>query len=138
MKMKNKILPLAIILFAGLFLGGCSLTDQQQTIVPPASTQQEQVKSDEQLIKEALIAKNGPDFADVTVEVSENTGQFAAGSVGSGPGGGMFFAAKVNGQWFISWDGNGSIFCEDIEPYNFPNTMIPACFDQQTQQLVDR
>ena len=127
---------MTIILIAGLFLGGCTLTGQQQTETPSAAPKQ--VKLDKELIKEALIAKNGPDFAKVVVEVTENTGRFATGAVGSGPGGGMFFAAKVDGQWFIAWDGNGSIFCEDIEPYNFPNTMIPTCFDQQTQQLIDR
>jgi len=134
--MKNKLLPLMIILITGLLMGGCTLTKQQQTATTP--TAPKQTKSDKELIKEALIAKNGPDFAEVVLEVNENTGQFATGSVGSGPGGGMFFAAKVDGQWFIAWDGNGSIFCEDIEPYNFPNTMIPSCFDQQTQQLINR
>jgi hypothetical protein len=41
----------------------------------------------------------------------------------------MWFAALVDGEWRIVWDGNGVIDCPSVDPYpDFPASMIPACF----------
>jgi hypothetical protein len=42
-------------------------------------------------------------------------------------GGGIFLAAKVNGEWKIVFDGNGQIECKIFKPYNFPSNMISDC-----------
>jgi hypothetical protein len=41
--------------------------------------------------------------------------------------GGYFLAAKVDGNWKIVIDGNGSISCKLVNGYGFPNTMISDC-----------
>ena len=53
-------------------------------------------------------------------------------------GGGMFYAAKVGGEWKIAWDGNGTVTCDDIEPYNFPVSMITECWDEASMSMVAR
>jgi len=45
-------------------------------------------------------------------------------------GGGYFFAARTDDGWVIAADGNGAIFCDDIEPYDFPDSMISECVSE--------
>jgi len=52
-------------------------------------------------------------------------------------GGGYWFGAFTTDGWVIAADGNGSIFCEDIDPYNFPAEMIAECIDE-SGQIVER
>ena len=90
-------------------------------------------------IKAALIAKHGPDAGLLNITVSKIVGDYAQGGASSQGGGGMWFAAKVGGVWKLVWDGNGIIECTDVAPYpNFPNTMIPECFDKAANKLVTR
>ncbi len=53
-------------------------------------------------------------------------------------GGGWFLAAEVGGQWVIVDDGNGTVSCEKINPYNFPTTLVPECWSDATQDLIQR
>ncbi len=111
--------------------------------VPPASASAE-VKSDDNkvilaAVKVALIAKHGSDFSSSNYSISKVEGDYASGSVSGGGGGGMWFAAKVNGNWLIVADGNGVILCSELAPYpNFPKSMIPECWDDSTQKNVIR
>jgi hypothetical protein len=82
-------------------------------------------------VAKALQAKNGwdPATVDVTLDRIEE-GQYATGGVRDIPagGGGLWFAALVDGDWRIVWDGNGVIDCPSAEPYpDFPTSMIPTC-----------
>ena len=45
-------------------------------------------------------------------------------------GGGWFLAYKNPDGWIIVDDGNGTISCETIAPYNFPVDMVPECVDK--------
>ena len=146
-----KLYPLTFIVGFSLFLAGCLPTNQPpQSSVSPKTSEQElkkeaietSGKTDQELIKEAFQEKHPDwDLSQMDFLIQENTGMFANGSVGpkgGGPGGGMFFAAKTDSGWEIAWDGNGIIECADIEPYSFPNTLIPSCYDSLTQETVTR
>lgn len=89
-------------------------------------------------VKTGLVAEHGPDAASMTITVSKIVGNFAQGGASAQGGGGMWFAAKVNGAWKLAWDGNGTISCAIINPYNFPTSMIPECWNDATQKTVTR
>lgn len=99
-------------------------------------------KSDAELIKDALVAKNNWNSEEIEITLSHNDGEYAAGGVGGETpqgGGGLWFAAKVNGNWQIVWDGNGIVMCENLTDYqNFPASLIPECYDINTNQMVKR
>jgi len=44
--------------------------------------------------------------------------------------GGWFLAYKGTDGWIIVQDGNGTISCEVVAPYNFPKSMVPECVDK--------
>jgi len=92
---------------------------------------------------EAAFLKKYSDWQEYDMEiiVSEVDGDYASG--GSRPrnadaGGGYFFAAKTDEGWVIAADGNGNIFCSEIEPYNFPSDMIPECWDDVNMVNIER
>lgn len=91
-------------------------------------------------ITQAMAARHSKSPLDVELTVTTNTGVHAMGGVtfAGEMGGGWWLAAKENGSWVIVADGNGTIPCEAIEPYNFPVTMVPECFREATGELVKR
>jgi len=90
-------------------------------------------------IKNALIDEHGSDASTLTITVSKIEGDYATGDASAQGGGGIWFAANINGVWKLVWDGNGSIQCSSLVPYpNFPTDMIPQCWDDKTQAVVKR
>jgi len=91
-------------------------------------------------IKAAMAAKYNKQVSEVDLTISKFEPGFAQGGVQfSGEmGGGWFLAAKVDGQWVIAADGNGTISCDKIAPYNFPTTIVSECWDEATQDIVYR
>jgi hypothetical protein len=90
-------------------------------------------------IKNALVAKHGNEANSLNITVSKINGDYASGMASSQGGGGLWFAAKVKGTWILVTDGNGITPCSDLIPYpQFPISMIPQCFDNNTQQLIKR
>jgi hypothetical protein len=90
-------------------------------------------------IRAALIAKHGQNAAALNVTVSKIEGEYAKGGASGEGGGGMWFAARLNGKWTLVWDGNGIITCNDVSPYpEFPADMIPECWDTSTNKMVTR
>jgi len=90
-------------------------------------------------IKAALVAKHGSPAASLKITVSKIEGDFAQGGASVEGGGGMWFAAKVEGQWNLVWDGNGVIECSDIASYpGFPKSMIPECWNTPTEKIITR
>jgi hypothetical protein len=118
------VILLGLVLASGLLLSACGDDDDSAADAPT---------NDEVLlaVAEALVAKNGWDPDDVEISLDRiEDGQYATGGVRDVPagGGGLWFAALVNGDWQIVWDGNGIIDCPSIEPYpGFPTSMIPQC-----------
>lgn len=90
-------------------------------------------------IKNALVAKHGSTANELNISVSKIEGGFASGGASGEGEGGMWFAAKVDGNWQLVWDGNGVILCKDLVAYpNFPAGMIPECYNEQTNKSVKR
>ena len=100
---------------------------------------EEVVKSDEELITEAMAEKYDRDVADVDLTVSEQIGKYAKGSVkfAGEVGGGWWLAFKEDEGWVIVADGNGTVPCSAIEPYDFPAAMVPECWDEDLG-LIER
>ena len=90
-------------------------------------------------IKQQLVAEHGPTANSLVVGVSRVEGNFAKGGATETGGGAMWFAAKVNGQWMLVYDGNGIITCDALKNYqDFPASFIPECFDASTSSTVQR
>lgn len=114
-------------------------TDTSNSQNTPSEPQQP-VKTDEQLITEAIAAKHNKPVADTDLTVNANDGQHAQGLVkfAGEVAGGWWLAAKSSGDWIIVADGNGVVMCDDIAPYNFPTSMVPECYDASAGQTVTR
>jgi len=97
-------------------------------------------KSALEKIKEAFATKYSKPLADVNASISENDGTYAKGGVNFAGemGGGWFLAYKGTAGWIIVADGNGTVTCASIDPYNFPTTMVPECWDEDTSVLITR
>jgi len=85
-------------------------------------------------IQKLLAEKYDKKLAEVNVTLSQVTDNHVRGSVvfatdGVGEGG-IVLAAKVNDDWQLVFDGNGSISCELVNQYNFPQDMITDCYDE--------
>jgi hypothetical protein len=109
---------------------------------PQASAEEaeEPQTSDLDNIKQAFAEKYSRDISEVDISIDKNTGTYANGLVkfAGEISGGWFLAYNDNGLWIIVADGNGTVMCEDIEPYNFPTDMVPECWDEDTMTLVER
>lgn len=91
------------------------------------------------VIKQALVAKHGSNANELVVSVSKIEGEYAQGGASAEGGGGMWLASKVEGEWVLVWDGNGTISCQSFEAYpKFPTAMVPECYNEKTGQLVKR
>jgi len=97
-------------------------------------------KSDIEIFKELFANKYTKPTGDITLTVDENTGSHANGGVkfAGEIGGAWWLAAKSGGQWVIVADGNGTVPCSAIEPYSFPTSMVPECWDEGTGTLIIR
>jgi hypothetical protein len=97
-------------------------------------------KSALEQIREAFAAKYGKPLADVNASISENDGTYAKGGVSFAGeiAGAWFLAYKGTSGWIIVADGNGTVTCASIDPYNFPTTMVPECWDESTSTLITR
>jgi hypothetical protein len=85
-------------------------------------------------IKVALAQHLGVDANTLTVVVEQETNNHARGNVDNG----YFLAAKVNGNWVIIADGQGTIDCNVIMPYGFPASMVPECADSVSDEAAIR
>jgi hypothetical protein len=93
----------------------------------------------ESTIKAQILADSESAGSTLTVSVSKITGNYAQGLASDDGGGGMWFAAKVNGAWELVWDGNGIILCSDLTDYpDFPASIIPECYDPVNDKSVKR
>jgi putative hemolysin len=100
------------------------------------------IKADTELIKLALVEKDGINLNQVDVTVSKDTGKYAEGGITPKQevaGGGYFFAAKTATGWKIVASGNGTISCDSLKSYpDFPVGMISECIDPVTGNPVQR
>lgn len=99
------------------------------TVIPSPTTPQ---KSDLDGIKEAFAKKYNKSIDQVEVSISKRDDTHAWGSVKfTGEIAGAWFLAYKNPSgWIIVQDGNGTISCETIAPYDFPSLMASECVDK--------
>jgi hypothetical protein len=151
----KKFLPLlitAIVLIAGYYVliyqpGHDTVSQPDSVTMAPTMTSatvqpsgaQDETADILQAVKTEVIAKRGQGASELKFTVSKILGNFAQGGASGQGGGGMWFAAKVNGSWKLVWDGNGIILCSDIDPYpDFPVSMVPQCYNDKTDTMVTR
>jgi len=105
--------------------------------VPPKGKEE---KSTLEQIREAFAQKYSKPISDVEVTVSKDTGTHASGGVkfAGEMGGAWWLGYKGNTGWIVVADGNGTVMCASIEPYNFPVAMVPECWDEATSKLITR
>lgn len=96
--------------------------------------------SDNELIKQVLFKKNNwPESDNFVFKISTNDGKYASGMVTADGGGGYFYAVKDGTNWVIVADGNGMIDCSNLTKYpDYPNTLIPECYNSTNQKTVKR
>ena len=96
----------------------------------------------EAAVKEQIVAKRGEGAVGLEIVTQRMEGDYALGSARDPEpmaGGGMWFAALVEDEWKLVWDGNGVITCDEVAPYpDFPSSMIPECFDEASGEMVAR
>jgi len=145
-----------ILLGATLFIAGTQAQKFLPTTSPAPSTMTETTPettpetkpttspttsaiNDIESIRKAMALKYGKLPADVELEVSKKTALHAWGvtKFKGEMGGGWFLAYKGSGGWIIVDDGNGTISCEKIEPYDFPVSMVSGCVDANGK-LINR
>ncbi len=95
---------------------------------------------DQEMIKEALARKSGRPPAELTLEINQKNGDYASGSFAftDETDKGWWLAAKLGSTWQVVAEGDGPVVCERIEGYNFPVTMVPECYDQESGETIRR
>lgn len=140
----RKIIVFSLIL-STLLLGACELkksdvsTPKELNPIEKITPTLDESNILKVVIMNALVAKHGSGAKELTISVSKIIGDYSQGGASSSGGGGMWFAAKVNNEWKLVWDGNGVITCPDLIAYpNFPREMIAECYDPKLNKMVVR
>ncbi|NMC75855.1 MAG: hypothetical protein GYA60_00945 [Candidatus Methanofastidiosa archaeon] len=113
------------------------------TVSPSPIPSEEPNKDSDQDIMDSIkfifSEKYGSESSKFVIKIKNNSDKYASGSVNTDEGGGMWFAAKDSGEWKLLFDGNGIINCDKLVSYpDFPNTIIPQCWDTSSEKLVTR
>jgi hypothetical protein len=92
------------------------------------------------LFKQLFAEKYSKDVEEVNFEISEREGDYLTGGVKfeGEISGGYVLGAKVNDEWKIIFDGNGNYTCGVVDVVDFPSSLAPECWDENTMQMVDR
>jgi hypothetical protein len=148
--MNTKTLLLVVILLAMVAYGGYYLGNKKTSSLSPAPMPSVSPTvtptPDESVgllaaIKKGLISEHGASAGSLKITVSKISGNYAQGGAvdEEGIGGAMWLAVKENGVWKLVWDGNGTISCDLTTQYpQFPVSMIPECWNEQTLKSVKR
>ncbi len=96
----------------------------------PSPTVQEE--SDLLQLQKAFAKKYNHQVAEAEVTISKKDDTHISGGIKftGEMAGGWFLAYKGTDGWMIVQDGNGTISCETVAPYDFPKTMVPECVDK--------
>jgi hypothetical protein len=147
------VLAISLIGIGGYMLGQKNNQPKKQSVVQsalpsPIPTQEPSITPSvptptideesllKQTIKTALVAEHGSQASSLNITVSKIEGDYASGAASEQGGGGMWFAAKVNGIWKLVWDGNGMILCSSLTSYpSYPADMIPECWNDKTESV---
>ena len=109
-----------------------------EPIVNKTIKDEEIVETDEEAITR-IFKQQYPDYSngeEITINCQEKTDTHAncmalfEGAY-STP---YFLAVKINGNWIIPFIGQDWPLCMDIEPYNFPASIVPECWDSENKK----
>jgi hypothetical protein len=100
-----------------------------EEIIEPTPTP---FNEDEMFIRGAVAERLGLEPENLPFEITQNTGTYAMGSVSNG----YFIAVKDQGSWVILYDGQGTPYCQEIEPFQVPIEMIPECLGVNNTLVV--
>ncbi|MFZ2664094.1 MAG: hypothetical protein WAX66_01925 [Patescibacteria group bacterium] len=98
---------------------------------------EEEIKTE---LKKLFAVKYDKEIEDVNVTVSQRKGNYIVGGVkfAGEMAGGYLLGAKVNGEWKIIFDGNGTIPCSSVDEVSFPSDLVTECWDTVNMESVDR
>jgi len=119
------------------FRGNCPSETENEIETGGESVSEE---SDEEVFKRLMAERHSKPIGDVQLTIGTNTGSHANGGVkfAGEISGAWWLAAKSGGEWVIVDDGNGTVSCASIAPYNFPTSMVPECWDEASMTLITR
>ena len=92
------------------------------------------------VIKEHLSSKFNKDMEDISVLSLQSDGSFARGAVGlkDFEGEVSVLAKKVGKTWEVLFSGTDLVPCNIVDPINFPENIMPECWDETTGQMNTR
>lgn len=144
---------LIVLIFSIVLLSACSLninlnepsptpvTQELPTDITQTSQPENTPTSNLPTIEEQLTLFFATKFSrpqeEAILTVSQNTGAHATGGIKfqDDISGGMWLAHNDNGNWIVDYDGNGTIACEKVEPFNYPSSIITECWDENTNNI---
>jgi hypothetical protein len=99
------------------------------TLKPSPTIEKENVLLE---LQQAFGKKYNRPTEQIEVTIDKKDDRHIAGGVkfSGETGGGWFLAYKGADGWMIVQDGNGTVSCEIIAPYNFPKSLVPECVDK--------
>ena len=105
-----------------------------ETLTPTETTAPQSI--DDQLTT-FFCNKFSKPISDANLTVSQNTGTHATGGISfqGEIAGAMWLAHSDNGIWTVDYDGNGTIPCQDVEPHNYPSSILTECWDDNTNTV---
>jgi len=141
-----------VLFFSIVLLSACSLNinlnqpsptpiSQQPTeptqIIQSKNTPTSNLPTIEEQLTLFFATKFSRPQEEAILTVSQNTGTHASGGIifEGDISGGMWLAHNDNGNWIVDYDGNGTIACEKVEPFNYPSSIITECWDENTNNV---
>jgi hypothetical protein len=91
-------------------------------------------------LQQAFAKKYKKEPEDAMVSIDKREGDFISGGIKfqGEMGGGWYLAAKKDNVWQLVADGNGTVMCDSLEGYDFPVSIVPECYDEANQKLIER
>jgi len=110
------------------------LTEDEKNGIFPQYIVQDDGDSEETKIEKIKLffsKKYNKDIKNIQVSIAEDSGNFVMGGVSLSDDlgdQGLYFAAKVDGEWQVAWDGNGIPTCDVLGDFNFPMDLMVGCY----------
>lgn len=90
-------------------------------------------------IKALFANKYNKPLAAVILEINQETSTHATGLIRfeGDISGAMWLAHKEDIVWVLDFDGQGTIPCESVQPFNYPANMVSECWDDASGTLTN-
>ncbi len=86
---------------------------------------------DPESLKKFFAEKYNKNISDIQIDIDQKETPYLKGTVTFklAMKGGLFLAVKDTNNWLVVFDGNESIPCKTISPYDFPKSMVSECIN---------